>query len=60
LEILGRDIKKLEPVLKKKFPRMTYTESLKILKQKKKMNIEWGKDLRTVEEDKLSELFDTL
>ncbi len=59
LEILERDIKKLEPVLKKKFPRMTYTESLKILKEKKKMNIEWGKDLRTIEEDNLSELFDT-
>lgn len=59
LEILGRDIKKLEVVLKKKFPRMTYTESLKLLKEKKKMNVEWGKDLRTIEEDKLSELFDT-
>jgi len=59
LEILERDIKKLELVLKKKFPRMTYTESLKILKEKKKMSVEWGKDLRTIEEDKLSELFDT-
>jgi asparaginyl-tRNA synthetase len=59
LEILERDIKKLEPTIKKKFPRMTYTESLKILKEKCKMKIPWGKDLRTIEEDKLSKLYDT-
>ncbi len=58
LEILERDVKKLEPVLKKKFPRMSYTEALKILKDKK-MNIKWGKDLRTLEEDKLSEMYET-
>ncbi len=59
LEILGRDVKKLEPTLKKKFPRITYDEALKLLKEKFKMAIPWGKDLRTIEEDKLSELFDT-
>lgn len=59
LKILGREIKKLEPVLEKKFPRMTYDEALKILKSKKKMSVTWGKDLRTIEEDKLSELYDT-
>jgi asparaginyl-tRNA synthetase len=59
LEILERDVKKLEPTLNKKFPRMTYTESLKILKEKCKMKIPWGKDLRTIEEDKLSKLYDT-
>jgi asparaginyl-tRNA synthetase len=59
LEILERDVNKLKPVLNKKFPRMTYTEALKLLKEKKKISIPWGKDLRTVEEDKLSELFDT-
>ncbi len=57
LEVLERDVKKLEPVLKKKFPRLTYTEVLKIL-EKKGMKTKWGKDLRTVEEDKLSELYD--
>ncbi|MCK4647739.1 asparagine--tRNA ligase, partial [Candidatus Pacearchaeota archaeon] len=31
LKILGRDIKKLEPALKKKFPRITYDKALKIL-----------------------------
>ncbi len=58
LIILERDVKKLEPVLKKKFPRMTYDDVLKLLKEKKKINIAWGKDLRTIEEDKLSELYD--
>jgi asparaginyl-tRNA synthetase len=59
LEILDRDIDKLKPTIKKKFPRITYDESLKILKKKKKMDVSWGKDLRTVEEDKLSELYET-
>ncbi|MEK6945336.1 MAG: asparagine--tRNA ligase [Nanoarchaeota archaeon] len=58
LKILERDVKKLEPVLKKKFVRITYTEALKLLKEKAKMNVEWGKDLRTIEEDKLSAMFD--
>ena len=59
LKFLKRDIKKLQPSLKKRFPRLTYDEVLKVLKQKKKINIKWGKDLRTIEEDKLSELYDT-
>ena len=59
LEILKRDIKKLEPTLKKKFPRITYTEALRFLREKKKINVSWGKDLRTVEEDKLMELYNT-
>ena len=59
LKILERDAKKLEPALKKKFPRITYDEALKILKEKKNVKIPWGKDLRTIEEDKLSELYDT-
>ncbi len=59
LNILERDLKTLKASLKKKFPRMTYTESLKILKDKKKIKINWGKDLRTIEEDKLSELYNT-
>ena len=59
LEILERDIKKLQPSIKKKFPRITYDEVLKILKDKKKMNIPWGKDLRTIEEEELMEFYDT-
>lgn len=58
LKILGRDVKKLEPTLTKKFPRITYDEALKILKDKCKMNVPWGKDLRTIEEDKIMDLYD--
>ncbi|MBI5797675.1 asparagine--tRNA ligase [Candidatus Woesearchaeota archaeon] len=59
LKILERDPKKLEPTVKKAFPRTTYTDILKELEKKAKMKVEWGKDLRTVEEDKLSEWHDT-
>jgi len=59
LEIIGRDWKKLEATLKKKFPRITYDDALKLLKEKSKISIPWGKDLRTIEEDKLSEMYDT-
>jgi len=59
LEFLSRDIKKLEPTVKKKFPRITYDHALKILQDKKKMKISWGKDLRTIEEEKLMEIYDT-
>jgi len=58
LEILGRDITKLEPSLNKPFVRITYDEALKILKEKCNLNVEWGKDLRTIEEDELVKSFD--
>ena len=58
-EILERDWKKLEPSLKKKFPRITYEQVLKILKEKKKVSIPFGKDLRTIEEEKFMEDHDT-
>ncbi|AJF63133.1 MAG: Asparaginyl-tRNA synthetase [archaeon GW2011_AR20] len=59
LKILERDVHKLEPSVKKKFPRITYTDALKILNNKCKMKVNWGEDLRTIEEDKLSNLYDT-
>ncbi len=59
LKILERDTKTLEATVKKKFPKITYTEAIKLLKDKFNFKIPWGKDLRTIEEDKLSELFDT-
>jgi asparaginyl-tRNA synthetase len=59
LKILGRDVSKLKPTAEKGFPRTTYTDVLTLLKEKFKLNIPWGKDLRTIEEDKLSSLFDT-
>jgi asparaginyl-tRNA synthetase len=58
LKILNRDIKILETVANKPFYRMTYTDSLKVLKDKCNIDIEWGKDLRTIEEDELSKLYD--
>lgn len=59
LTILERDPAKLEPTVRKPFPRMTYTEAVKILKERCGMEIAWGKDLRTIEEDRLSKLYDT-
>ena len=58
LALLKRDVSKLKPIVKKKFNRMTYTEVLEFLEKKEKMKVEWGKDLRTVEEEKLSKHFD--
>ena len=58
LKLLDRDITKLTPIVEKPFIRMTYTKALEILKEKCNMDIEWGKDLRTIEEDKLSRLYD--
>jgi asparaginyl-tRNA synthetase len=57
-EILERDTTKLTPILEKPFVRMTYTQALKILKEKYDMDVNWGKDLRTIEEEKLTKLYD--
>lgn len=57
LEILGRDSKPLQNTLKKKWLRITYDKALKLLKEKKKLVIKWGKDLRTVEEEALVSLY---
>ncbi|RMF05170.1 asparagine--tRNA ligase [Candidatus Woesearchaeota archaeon] len=58
LELLGRDISKLEKI-KQPFPTITYSEALKILKEKEGMEVPWGKDLRTIEEDRLMKHFET-
>jgi len=57
LKLLGQDIEKLKKI-KMPFPKITYTETLKILKEKEGVNIPWGKDLRTVEEDLITKYFD--
>ncbi len=59
LEILGRDIDKLKLISDKHFPSITYTQALEILKDKENLNVEWGKDLRTIEENALMNHFDT-
>lgn len=59
LEVLGQDVSKLERIAVSEFPTITYTDALRILKEKEGMDIEWGKDLRTIEEDKLMNHFQT-
>ncbi|MBN1645809.1 asparagine--tRNA ligase [Candidatus Woesearchaeota archaeon] len=57
LEILKRDVKPLQKI-KAPFHHLTYDEVLEVLNSKDKLNITWGKDLRTVEEDALMKHFD--
>jgi asparaginyl-tRNA synthetase len=58
LKLLERDVSKLETCLKKPFPTITYTEAIDLLK-KDGMDAEWGKDLRTLEEEGIMKHFDT-
>ncbi len=58
LALLERDVSKLEICLEKPFPTITYTEGLELLK-KDGMMVEWGKDLRTLEEEGIMKHFDT-
>jgi asparaginyl-tRNA synthetase len=57
LSLLKRDIKILQPIVDRPFIRMTYDNALKILKEKCNIEVEWGKDLRTLEEEKLTKLY---
>ncbi|MDO8554882.1 MAG: asparagine--tRNA ligase [Candidatus Micrarchaeota archaeon] len=59
LKFLGRDVDKLKKAVAKPFPTITYTEALKILKEKEGVEMQWGEDLRTLEEEKLMKHFDT-
>jgi asparaginyl-tRNA synthetase len=59
LEFLEARPDDLERIMKKDWPVITYTEALAILKEKEGMDIEWGKDLRTIEEERLMKHFDT-
>ncbi len=59
LEFLEVDHVKLEAMIAKDWPTITYTEALKILKEKDGMDVQWGKDLRTIEEEALMKHFDT-
>ncbi len=59
LEFLKRDINVLNEIVASDFPTITYSEALEILKSKEGLDVEWGKDLRTVEEDRLMNQFKT-
>jgi asparaginyl-tRNA synthetase len=59
LEVLEADPSRLEPLLGKEWPVITYTDALEVLRTKGGMDVEWGKDLRTIEEETLMEHFDT-
>ena len=59
LEILEQDYQKLKKISESEFPTITYSEAIDILNDKEKMNVEWGKDLRTLEENKLATHFKT-
>ena len=59
LKYLGSDVSKLKQVVKKKWPTITYRDALKVLKEKEKMDVKFGKDLRTIEETHLMRQFDT-
>ena len=56
LKFLGQDIEKLKKI-KTPFPRISYTQALEILK-KDGIKVEWGKDLRTTEEDMISKKYE--
>jgi asparaginyl-tRNA synthetase len=56
LQLLERDIKKLEPV-KAPFPRISYTEAVEML-HKNKIDFEWGNDFGATDEQIISEQFD--
>lgn len=57
LEVLKRDIKILEHYAKEDYPTIKYAEALKIINEKYGMKVPFGKDLRTIEEAKISEHF---
>lgn len=59
LKFLGRDVAKLKTAISKPFPTITYSDVLKILKEKDGIDHKWGEDLRTIEEEKVMTHFDT-
>jgi len=54
LEVLERDVSKLEPILERPFDRMSYTEAVELLKGRGS-DLEWGQDLGAPDEAALME-----
>jgi len=59
LAILKQDSALLSHMATSKYPTITYDEALDILNKKEHLDVTWGKDLRTIEENKLMNHFDT-
>ncbi len=57
LELLERDLTKLEPASQGKFPRITYDHALEVL-AKKGLGLEWGEDFGAPHETALGEDYD--
>ncbi len=57
LEFFGRDPQELLAITPP-FPRVKYAEALEMLEEKAGLKVPYGKDLRTVEEESISKLFD--
>ena len=57
LEVLGRDTTKLENI-KAPFPRITYDDTIELLKEKGFDDIEWGEDFGAPHETAIAESFD--
>jgi len=59
LNVLKQGINKLQHIAESEFSTITYTKAIEILNEKENMDVQWGKDLRTIEENKLMNHFDT-
>jgi asparaginyl-tRNA synthetase len=57
LEVLGRDLKTLEPSAEGDYPRLSYDEALEVLREAGQP-LEWGKDFGAPHEMILGECFD--
>ncbi len=59
LSYLKQDIEHLNTLSQADYPTITYTKALELLKEKENLEVEWGKDLRTLEENTLMNHFET-
>jgi asparaginyl-tRNA synthetase len=59
LKILEQDPEKLKNVAEKEWPTIKYREAMRIIKEKDGLDVPFGKDLRTIEEESLMKHFDT-
>ncbi|MGV8169058.1 MAG: asparagine--tRNA ligase [Candidatus Nanoarchaeia archaeon] len=58
-KLLGRDASALIEMCSKEWPTIKYREALKLIKEKDKIEVEFGKDLRTEEERAIMGHYDT-